>query len=91
MVGTIDELKVRFHEVEKAAHIFDKYGFVIIVDALTERKQKILRKGVEQAVSQMLALDPLRKGTAGLTGIPLAPRPRREAWLTYRSGRGSST
>lgn len=63
----MDALKVRPTEAdaERAAAIFEQYGFVIIESALTAKRLKSLRSDVETAVTEIVATDPNRKGNRG--------------------------
>jgi ectoine hydroxylase-related dioxygenase (phytanoyl-CoA dioxygenase family) len=52
-------------EVERAVRIFNRDGFVVVRDALTVEQLAFLRTGVEEAVREIIALDPDRSGNRG--------------------------
>lgn len=52
-------------EVERAVRIFHRDGFVVVRDALTADQLATLRAGVDDAVRNIIALDPDRKGNRG--------------------------
>lgn len=52
-------------EVDRAVRIFQRDGFVVIRNALTAEQLSFLRDGVNDAVKQILALDPDRRGNRG--------------------------
>ncbi|MEO6651853.1 MAG: phytanoyl-CoA dioxygenase family protein [Ilumatobacteraceae bacterium] len=53
------------HEIERAVMIFRRDGFVVLRDALTPEQTEVLRAGVDDAVNDILALDPDRSGNRG--------------------------
>ena len=53
------------HEVERAAQLFDRDGFVLVRDALTPAQLESMRAGCDAAIREMLALDPRRFGNRG--------------------------
>lgn len=52
-------------EVEKAAKVFHRDGFVAIANALTDEQQAFVRQGALRVVEEQLAADPDRKGNRG--------------------------
>ena len=52
-------------EVERAVRIFNRDGFVVVRDALSPDQLAFLRSDVDDAVREILALDPDRKGNRG--------------------------
>lgn len=52
-------------EVEQAVSLFHRDGFVVVRDALTPEQVEFLRAGVDQAVDDIVALDPDRSGNRG--------------------------
>ncbi len=52
-------------EVERAVRIFHRDGFVIVRDALTADQVSFLKAGVDEAVRDIIALDPDRSGNRG--------------------------
>jgi ectoine hydroxylase-related dioxygenase (phytanoyl-CoA dioxygenase family) len=52
-------------EIERAVRIFDRDGFVVVRDALDAEQVEFLRAGVDDAVAQIVALDPDRSGNRG--------------------------
>jgi ectoine hydroxylase-related dioxygenase (phytanoyl-CoA dioxygenase family) len=53
------------HEIDRAVRIFRRDGFVVVRDALTTDQTALLRAGVDEVVSDILALDPQRDGNRG--------------------------
>ncbi len=49
-------------EVERAVRLFNRDGFVVVRDALTAEQLAFLRAGVDEAVREIIALDPDRSG-----------------------------
>jgi ectoine hydroxylase-related dioxygenase (phytanoyl-CoA dioxygenase family) len=52
-------------EIERAVRIFHRDGFVVVRDALTVEQLAVLRAGVDEAVREIVALDPDRSGIRG--------------------------
>jgi ectoine hydroxylase-related dioxygenase (phytanoyl-CoA dioxygenase family) len=52
-------------EVERAVRLFNRDGFVVVRDALDAEQLAFLRAGVEEAVKEIIALDPDRSGNRG--------------------------
>ena len=52
-------------EIERAVRIFHRDGFVVIRDALTPEQLAFLKAGVDDAMRQIVALDPERHGNRG--------------------------
>ena len=52
-------------EVERAVRIFHRDGFVIVRDALSADQLSFLKAGVDEAVRDIIALDPDRSGNRG--------------------------
>lgn len=52
-------------EVDRAVRIFQRDGFVVIRDALPPDQLAILKAGVDEAVRDIIALDPDRNGNRG--------------------------
>ena len=52
-------------EVERAVRIFNRDGFVVVRDALSPDQLAFLRSDVDDAVREILSLDPDRKGNRG--------------------------
>jgi hypothetical protein len=63
----IKELKVRptADDAEKASRIFAQYGFVIVESALTAKRLRTLREGVEAVVPALIASAEARVGNRG--------------------------
>jgi ectoine hydroxylase-related dioxygenase (phytanoyl-CoA dioxygenase family) len=52
-------------EIERAVRIFERDGFVVIRDALTSDQLSFLKAGVDEAVREIVSLDPDRNGNRG--------------------------
>lgn len=52
-------------EVDRAVKIFHRDGFVVVRDALTPEQLAFLRAGVDEAVNDIIALDPDSSGNRG--------------------------
>jgi ectoine hydroxylase-related dioxygenase (phytanoyl-CoA dioxygenase family) len=52
-------------EIERAVRIFRRDGFVVVRDALTADELAFLKSGVDDAVKNIIALDPGRSGNRG--------------------------
>ncbi len=52
-------------EVEEAKKIFDRDGFVVIKNALKKRELEKLKKGCDEVIREILALDKGRVGNRG--------------------------
>ncbi len=52
-------------EVERAVRIFDRDGFVVVRDVLDPEQLAFLRRGVDEVVDDIIALDPDRRGNRG--------------------------
>jgi ectoine hydroxylase-related dioxygenase (phytanoyl-CoA dioxygenase family) len=52
-------------EVERAVRLFKRDGFVVVRDVLDAEQVKFLRAGVDDAVREILALNPDRSGNRG--------------------------
>lgn len=52
-------------EVERAVRIFHRDGFVVVHDALNPEQLAFLKAGVDEAMRQIVALDPDRSGNRG--------------------------
>jgi ectoine hydroxylase-related dioxygenase (phytanoyl-CoA dioxygenase family) len=52
-------------EVERAVRIFERDGFVVVRDALTSDQLSFLKAGVDEAVREIVNLDPERSGNRG--------------------------
>lgn len=52
-------------EVDRAVELFSRNGFVVVRDALDATQLEFLRKGVNEVVDSILALDPDRVGNRG--------------------------
>jgi ectoine hydroxylase-related dioxygenase (phytanoyl-CoA dioxygenase family) len=52
-------------EIDRALRIFNRDGFVVVRNALTIEQLAFLRAGTEQAVRDIIALDPDRAGNRG--------------------------
>jgi ectoine hydroxylase-related dioxygenase (phytanoyl-CoA dioxygenase family) len=52
-------------EVDRAVRLFNRDGFVVVRDALTPKQLAFLKAGVDQAMHDIIALDPDRSGNRG--------------------------
>jgi ectoine hydroxylase-related dioxygenase (phytanoyl-CoA dioxygenase family) len=52
-------------EVDRAVRIFNRDGFVVVRDALTAQQLANLKQGTDDAVRDIIALDPDRRGNRG--------------------------
>ncbi len=52
-------------EVERAVRIFRRDGFVVVRDVLDAEQIEMLRRGVDEVVDEIIALDPDRSGNRG--------------------------
>ncbi len=52
-------------EVERAVRLFNRDGFVVVRDALDAEQLAFLRAGVDEAVREIIALNPDRSGNRG--------------------------
>ncbi len=52
-------------EIEEAKKIFDRDGFVVIKNALKKQELKKLKKGCNEVIREILALDKERLGNRG--------------------------
>lgn len=52
-------------EIERAVRIFHRDGFVVVRDVLSAEKTEVLRRGVEEVVDEIVALDADRHGNRG--------------------------
>ena len=62
----IKDLKTLYpEEIEEAKRVFDQDGFVVIKNALKKQELKKLKKGCEEVIREILALDKGRVGNRG--------------------------
>ncbi len=57
-------------EVERAAELFHRDGFVVVRDALDPQQLQRMRRATERALDEMLAVDPTCAAGGGAGGLP---------------------
>ena len=57
------------HEVERAAQLFHRDGFVAVSNVLTPEQLSLIRRGCQQALEKILAVDPTASFGGGAGGL----------------------
>jgi hypothetical protein len=85
--GIVGMKIVEPHEIERAVHLFDRDGFVVVRDALTPEQTEYLANGVLRAVEKSSRSTGLAAATAARTATPSATG----SWPTVNRSAATTT